>query len=155
MCYRYVAHLSVSEQSISRGERLEGRPCEGRACVRAEANTLAPACRSTYELQQIVEHTKGYRAVSLSEQGVTPLHTFAQLKEMGFHLTLNPMSGIFAAAKALENVYGALAETGTTADHMDSLMPADRFRSVIGCAPIREARHCTATRGQRPGRKVC
>lgn len=96
--------------------------------------TLVLARRSTYELHQICEHTKGYRAISLSEQGITPLHTFAQLKEMGFHLTFNPMSGIFATAAALENVYGALAETGTTAEHMSHLMPAERFRSVIGYA---------------------
>ena len=55
--------------------------------VEAGANaSLVDGPRSTYELAQICEHTKGYRAISISEGGITPLHTYQHLKEIGFHL---------------------------------------------------------------------
>jgi hypothetical protein len=41
-----------------------------------------------------------------------------------------PMSGIFAAGKAIMDVYHHLGDEGTTAQHMDELMPFDTFREV-------------------------
>lgn len=48
--------------------------------------SLVQGPRGTYELQAIAKNTKGLRAVSISEGGLTPLHTYQQLKEMGFQL---------------------------------------------------------------------
>jgi hypothetical protein len=45
-----------------------------------------------------------------------------------------PMSGIFAAAKALQDIYHGLGEDGSTSAHLDSLMSFDHFRRVIGYA---------------------
>lgn len=47
---------------------------------------LVEGPRSTYELQTIANHTTGFRAVSISEGGLTPSHSYQQLKEMGFNL---------------------------------------------------------------------
>jgi hypothetical protein len=47
---------------------------------------LVQGPRSTYELQTVTNHTTGFRAVSISEGGLTPSHSYQQLKEMGFHL---------------------------------------------------------------------
>jgi 2-methylisocitrate lyase-like PEP mutase family enzyme len=47
---------------------------------------LVEGPRSTYELQTIANHTTGFRAASISEGGLTPSHSYQQLKEMGFHL---------------------------------------------------------------------
>lgn len=44
------------------------------------------------------------------------------------------MSGIFAASKALQNVYHELGEEGTTSNIPDVLMPFDQFHNVIGYA---------------------
>lgn len=43
-----------------------------------------------------------------------------------------PMSGIFAASKALQSVYHTLGEDGSTRNIPDVLMPFDQFHSVIG-----------------------
>lgn len=47
---------------------------------------LVEGPRSTYELSTIANHTMGVRAVSISEGGLTPSHSYQQLKEMGFGL---------------------------------------------------------------------
>lgn len=94
--------------------------------------SLIEGPRSTYELQQICEHTKGYRAISISEGGLTPAHTYQQLKELGFQLVFHPMSGLYAAAHAMEGIYRNLAEDGTTAPHMADMMKFEDFRRMIG-----------------------
>lgn len=47
---------------------------------------LVQGPRGTYELQTIAKNTTGLRAVSISEGGLTPLHSYQQLKEMGYQL---------------------------------------------------------------------
>jgi len=44
------------------------------------------------------------------------------------------MSGIFAASKALQNIYHELGEEGTTSGMLDDIMPFDQFHNVIGFA---------------------
>jgi 2-methylisocitrate lyase-like PEP mutase family enzyme len=59
----------------------------GNLSVEAGADAaLVEGPRSTYELQTIAQNAAGYIAVSISEGGLTPAHTYQQLKEMGFHL---------------------------------------------------------------------
>jgi hypothetical protein len=43
-----------------------------------------------------------------------------------------PMSGIFAAGKALRNIYHHLGEDGSTSNHLQELMPFEQFRQVVG-----------------------
>lgn len=52
---------------------------------------------------------QGLRVCNMLEGGVTPLHTPAELKSMGFHIALYPLSGLYAATRAMLNVYGSLA----------------------------------------------
>ena len=42
------------------------------------------------------------------------------------------MSGIYAAAKALNGVYEDLANDGSTADHLDKLITFDSFQKLLG-----------------------
>lgn len=63
----------------------------GNLYVEAGADaSLVEGPRSTYELQTIAQNAAGYVAVSISEGGLTPAHTYQQLKEMGFHLVRQP-----------------------------------------------------------------
>ena len=42
------------------------------------------------------------------------------------------MSGLFAAAKALQGVYHTLGDAGTTSDNRGDLMPFEQYRRRIG-----------------------
>lgn len=55
---------------------------------------LVQGPRSTYEIQTIAKNTKGLRAVSISEGGLTPLHSYQQLKEMGFQLVRSLLTAV-------------------------------------------------------------
>ena len=66
------------------------------------------------------------------EQGRTPLLPRDELAALGFGLVLYPVSGLYAAARALETVYGSLRAEGTTAGAEDQLMAFERFNDLIG-----------------------
>jgi hypothetical protein len=50
----------------------------------------------------------------------------------GFVQVFYPMSGIFAAGKALQNMYRNLGEDGSTSNYLQDLMPFEQFRQVVG-----------------------
>ena len=66
------------------------------------------------------------------EQGRTPLLSREELAALGFQLVLYPVSGLYAAARALETVYGHLHAEGTTAGAEDRLIAFERFNDLIG-----------------------
>jgi len=93
--------------------------------------TFVEAPRNDEELAEIGKHTKGLRVCNMLEGGVTPIHTPEELKAMGFNIVVYPLSGLYAATRALANVYGTLASKGTTRDSMDSLAHFNEFSSII------------------------
>ena len=55
-----------------------------------------------------------------------------ELKQLGFHLILYPLAGLFAAAAALERVYTTLYERHTTLGTDQPLMDFSQFNRLIG-----------------------
>ncbi|XP_031374595.1 carboxyvinyl-carboxyphosphonate phosphorylmutase, chloroplastic-like [Punica granatum] len=77
------------------------------------------APRDDDELKEIGRWTKGYRVCNMIEGGVTPLHTPEELRAMGFHLIVHPLTALYASAHALLDVLRTLKEKGTTRDEDD------------------------------------
>ena len=42
---------------------------------------------------------QGLRVCNMIEGGITPLHSYEELKAMGFQIIIHPMSSIFAVTK--------------------------------------------------------
>ncbi|GFR40614.1 hypothetical protein Agub_g1195 [Astrephomene gubernaculifera] len=94
--------------------------------------TFVEAPRSEEELRIVGAETKGLRVCNMLEGGVTPLRTPEELAAMGFHLVVYPLAGLYAATRALLNVYGTLAEKGTTRDDLAALAHFSEFNELIG-----------------------
>ncbi|KAK4747349.1 hypothetical protein SAY87_026386 [Trapa incisa] len=77
------------------------------------------APRDDDELKEIGHKTKGYRVCNMIEGGVTPLHTPEELKAMGFHLIVHPLTALYASARALLDILITLKKKGTTRDDED------------------------------------
>ena len=73
---------------------------------------------------------------NMTEGGETPLFTAEQFAEFGFDVVLYPATGFKAAAKALDEVYAEIAETGTQAGVMDDLLTWDERNELTGLAEI-------------------
>ncbi len=72
------------------------------------------------------------RVANMIEAGRTPLLTPAELHELGFDLIVSPLSGLYAATKALGDAYGTLHDLGTLRDHLDMVVSFEEFGRVVG-----------------------
>ena len=109
------------------------------ALARAEAAraagadaTFVEAPRTREELAAVGRTAPRPTVANMVEQGRTPLLSGEELAALGFQLVLYPVSGLYAAARAVEAVYGHLRSEGTTAGAEDRLIPFERFNDLIG-----------------------
>ena len=65
------------------------------------------------------------------EGGITPLHTPEELKEMGFHLIVHPLTTLYATARALTDILKTLKEKGTTRDDLKHLSTFEEFNKMM------------------------
>jgi 2-methylisocitrate lyase-like PEP mutase family enzyme len=90
------------------------------------------APESLDELERIATALDGTVLVAnMIETGRTPLLTPAELHELGFDLIVSPLSGLFAATRALEQAYRTLAQEGTLRASLERLTTFDEFASVV------------------------
>src|SRR6476620_7433810 len=109
------------------------------AIARVTAAREAGADASFVEAPESLEQMKevGKRAprpivANMIENGRTPVLSRAELTKMGFDLILYPLAGIFAAARALRDVYEKLKRDETTDGMYDRLMTFAAFNDLIG-----------------------
>jgi methylisocitrate lyase len=88
--------------------------------------------RTKEELKRIGAELPGPLVVNLIEGGRTPLCSLEELAEMGFFSVGFVLSGLYAAARALEQTYAEIRGAGTTLGLGDRLMSFDEFNTLIG-----------------------
>ena len=66
------------------------------------------------------------------ERGRTPQLGRDELASMGYSLIVYPLSGIFAAAAAMQTIYGKLYSDNTTVGQEDRLISFEQFNELIG-----------------------
>lgn len=91
------------------------------------------APESVEELEAVAAAVPGViRVANMIEAGRTPLLTPAELHDLGYDLIVSPLSGLFAATKALAGAYGTLRDQGTLRDHLDLVVGFEEFGEVVG-----------------------
>lgn len=93
--------------------------------------SFVEAPRDDEELKEIGRRTKGYRVCNMLEGGITPLHTPEELKDMGFHLIVHPLTTLYATARALVDIAKTLKEKGTTRDDLSKLASFEEFNKLM------------------------
>ncbi len=94
--------------------------------------TFVEAPRTREELAAVGRRAPKPTVANMVEQGRTPVLPREELAALGFQLVLYPVSGLYAAARALETVYGRLRAEGTTAGAEDRFIAFERFNDLIG-----------------------
>lgn len=90
----------------------------------------APASRQ--DLEAVGRRSPAPNVANMIEGGRTPVLPRQELAALGFHLILYPLAGLFAAARAMESVYRALKDDGTTLGESGRLMTFTEFNGLIG-----------------------
>jgi methylisocitrate lyase len=84
------------------------------------------------EMAEIGRRAPGPLVANMIEGGRTPVLPEEKLTAMGFDLILYPLTGLFAAARAIEQMYVKLHQDATTLGEEDRLMTFAEFNDLIG-----------------------
>jgi 2-methylisocitrate lyase-like PEP mutase family enzyme len=90
------------------------------------------APRSVEELARIGQALPKPLVADMLEGGVTPLLPKTELDRLGFHLIVCPLTGLYAAAKALGEMFALIQRAGTTQSALDRLLTFPEFHKLIG-----------------------
>jgi 2,3-dimethylmalate lyase len=104
--------------------------------------SFVEAPNSLEELTAIGRQAPPPVVANMIEKGKTPVLAKEQLAELGFHLILYPLAGLFAAARGLANIYQRIYVNQTTIGAENELMAFDEFNELIGV----EAKYALAER---------
>jgi len=129
-----VARTDAREASDS----LDDAIARARAYKAAGADGLfVEAPQSRAELERISRELEPPYVANMLEGGVTPLLAREELAALGFRIAVFPLSGLFAAARAMKEVFRHLKEKGTTSDIVDRLLTFHDFHQVVDLAGYR------------------
>ncbi len=125
--------------------RTDARAAEGldEAIVRARAFTDAGADAVFVEAPESIQEMEQIRAAvptnttlvaNMVERGKTPIRTVADLGTAGYKMVVLPVAGLLASARALQDLYGELARSGTSAVMNDRMLPFADMNALLDLA---------------------
>lgn len=94
--------------------------------------SFVEAPNSLAEMSEIGRRAPGPVVANMIEKGKTPVLPKEKLAELGFHLILYPLAGLFAAARGLATIYEKIKRDDTTIGAESQLMQFDEFNDLIG-----------------------
>ena len=125
----YIVARTDARQALGLKEAI----ARGIAFKEAGADAVfIEAPESKEEMREIARNVPGPLVANMIERGVTPLMRPEELKEIGFELIVWPLGPLYASAQALQGVYTALRQKGTTAGILDQLISFDEFHKIVG-----------------------
>ena len=105
-----------------------------RAAAYADAGADVIFAEAPESLDDLATFTKSLSVpvlANITEFGITPLLTLAELREAGVGLALYPLSAARAAARAAEAVYGAIRHDGDQAAVLHTMQTRDELYEVL------------------------
>lgn len=125
----YIVARTDARQALGLTEAIR----RGVAFKEAGADAIfIEAPESKEEMREIARHVPGPLVANMIERGVTPLMAPEELRELGFQLIVWPLSPLYAASKALQDVYTTLRQKGSTQEMLDRLISFDEFHEIVG-----------------------
>jgi methylisocitrate lyase len=115
---------------------VEGYPAAvDRAAKYVEAGAdmiFAEAMTSLDEYRDFARQIKAPVLANLTEFGITPLFSLAELRDAGIAMALYPLSAFRAMSAAAENIYRTIRTTGTQRDMLPTMQSRDELYRVLG-----------------------
>lgn len=104
----------------------------GRAYREAGADVIfIEAPRSIAELRRIADEIDAPLVANMIEGGVTPNLNAKRLLDLGYRIAVFPLSGLYAATHAINEVFTELRKNGTTTRHKKIMTTFDNFNKLV------------------------
>ena len=105
----------------------------GRAYREAGADLIfVEAPESAEEMRRIVKEIGGLLVINMVEGGQTPILPLEEVREIGYVSVGYVLTGLFSAAKAMEEAYSHLLTHGSSLGIEDRLMGFEQFTDLLG-----------------------
>ena len=105
----------------------------GKAYKEAGAHLIfVEAPKSMEEMRRIAQEVPPPLVLNMIEGGQTPILPLEEVQALGFLSVGYVLTGLFAAAKALDQAYRRLLREGSSLGFQDALMPFDEFTGLLG-----------------------
>ena len=148
-------HLHITARTDARARSASTRRSNGRARPSTSGSTPSSSRRPSRSPSSSASPPSlpGVTLVAnMVETGRTPLLTPTELHELGFHLIVSPLSGVFAMARGR----AARRSSGWTRparlrDDLDRLVAFDEFTDIV---ELERPGHGRPDRRRRPGRPL-
>ena len=125
--------LIVARTDARTNHGLDEALRRGEAYAKAGADILfIESPESEEEMARIGRHFDVPLVANMADGGRTPILPKKRLEEIGYRIAIFPATGLLAATKALERVYGVLKEKGSSDTLASELYPFDKFCRLIG-----------------------
>ena len=89
------------------------------------------APRSLEELKEIGRKIDAPLVANMIEGGITPNLTASELQDLGFKIGVFPLSGLFASAFAMKQVFEELHKSGSTSRERDKMITFEEFNRLV------------------------
>lgn len=94
------------------------------------------APESVAELRRIGEEVKAPTVANMSETGVTPLLSAAELQDLGFSIALFPTAALRVGARAMAAFLHDLRRDGESRSWLDAMMSLDELNQTVGIGEL-------------------
>jgi carboxyvinyl-carboxyphosphonate phosphorylmutase len=89
------------------------------------------APRTIDELKEIGSKIDAPLVANMIEGGITPNLTASELHDLGFRIGVFPLSGLFASAFAMKQVYEELHRSGSTSSEREKMITFEEFNRLV------------------------
>ncbi len=89
------------------------------------------APKTVDELKKIADEIDAPLVANMIEEGVTPNLSANELLKMGYRIAVFPLSGLYAAAFAIREVFTELRKTGTTKQGRKMMVTFKEFNKLV------------------------
>lgn len=119
----------------------------GREYFKSGADVIfVEAPRSVDELKEIGSKIDAPLVANMIEGGITPNLTASELHALGFRVGVFPLSGLFASAFAMKQVFEELYRTGSTSGEREKMITFEEFNKVVNLQRYMELERRYASR---------
>jgi carboxyvinyl-carboxyphosphonate phosphorylmutase len=99
------------------------------------------APRTIDELKEIGSKIDAPLVANMIEGGITPNLTASELHDLGFRIGVFPLSGLFASAFAMKQVYEELHRSGSTSSEREKMITFEEFNRLVNLQKYIDLEH--------------